>query len=200
MDARHLISLGLLFAAVPLPGPATLVDAPDIDSLIRLSDYVVHAVVTSATPEWREQAGRRYISTRVVLEIREVIKGAPPSPLVLNLIGGRIGADELVVDGLPVFHAGDEQVLFVHSEQSNMLPLVALMHGVYPVIHEARTGEGYVMRSNGQPLYDAQDVSRPMSGLGAAKPQKPGTRPLTTAAFIRQIREHAAALPLRNEN
>ena len=193
MVTRHLIRLGLLLVLLPRPVSATMVDAPDIDSLISQSDYIVRAVVRSATPEWREHAGRRYIGTKVELEIREVIKGAPPSLLVLNLIGGRIGQDELVLEGLPQFHAGDENVLFVHGEQRNMFPLVALMHGAYPVFHDASSGRDYVMRSNGQPLYSAQDVSLLMTGPAAVKQQNSLARPITAATFIRQIRERIAA-------
>ena len=200
MVTRHLLRLGLLLALFPRPISATTVDAPDIDSLISQSDYVVRAVVRSATAAWREHAGRPYIGTRVELEIREVIKGAPPSPLVLDLIGGRVGEDELIIEGLPAFHAGEEHVLFVHGEQRKMFPLVALMHGVYPVIHEAKTGEAYVLRSNGQPLFSAEDVSLPMSGPGADKLRNPAARPLTAAAFSRQIRERVTTgLPSQRE-
>lgn len=193
MVTRLLLRLGLLLALLPRPASATMVDAPDIDSLISQSDYIVRAVVQAATPEWREYAGQRYISTKVVLQIREVIKGAPPSPLVLNLIGGRIGEDELVMEGLPRFHVGDEQILFVHGEQRKMFPLVALMHGVYPIIREARSGEHYVLRSNGQALSRAEDVSQPMIAPAAGKPTDSPARSLTAAGFIRQIRERAAA-------
>ena len=110
MAIRHL-ALGPLFLALLLvPAAATTVEAPDVGTLLSQSDYVVRAVVKSATPEWREHAGRRYIGTRVELEIKEVIKGTPPSPLVINLIGGRIGPDELIVEGMPGFRAGDDRV------------------------------------------------------------------------------------------
>ena len=194
MIARRSSLLGLaLLLSVRLP--ATTVEAPDIDSLINQSDYVVRAVVRAATPEWRQSTdGRRYISTKVELEIRDVIKGAPPSPLVLDLIGGRIGQDELVLEGMPQFQVGDEHVLFVHGEQSKMYPLVALMHGVYPVMHEAKSGQDYVLRSNGRPLYSLQDVAQPMETAKAARLTNPSARPLTAAAFIAQVRARAAAL------
>ncbi|SDS52050.1 hypothetical protein [Opitutus sp. GAS368] len=193
MTARRSLFLGLAFL-LSLRLSATTVEAPDIDSLITQSDYIVRAVVTSATPEWHQTTdGRRYISTRVELEIRDVIKGAPPSPLVLDLIGGRIGQDELVLEGMPQFHAGDEQVLFVHGEQRKMFPLVALMHGVYPVMHEAKSGQDYVMRSNGRLLYSLQDVAQPMEPAMTVR-QDPSARPLTAAVFISQIRARAAAL------
>ncbi|MBI2813115.1 MAG: hypothetical protein HYX71_02380 [Opitutae bacterium] len=193
MLTRHLLRLGLLLVLLPRPAIATMVDAPDIDSLISQSDYIVRAVVKAATPEWREHAGRRYISTKVELEIREVIKGAPPARLVLDLIGGRIGEEELVVEGLPRFGVGDDQILFVHGEQRKMFPLVALMHGVYPVFRDAKTGQDYVMRSNGRPLYSAQDVSLPMTTPTAAQQQNSAARPMTAATFARQIRNRIAA-------
>src|SRR4051794_27414325 len=100
-----LTGLLLLFS---LRAPATTVEPPDVDSLIAQSDYVVRAVVKSVTAEWKENGSHRYIGSRVVLELREIIKGAPPSPLVLDLIGGRVGADELRIEGMPEFHVGDE--------------------------------------------------------------------------------------------
>lgn len=201
MNACRFLLTGLAWGLVlPALLPATTVDAPDIDALIRQSDYVVRAVVKSATAEWREHAGQRYIGTRVELEIREVVKGAPPSPLVIDLIGGRVGEDELAIQGMPKFHAGDENVLFVHGENRRMLPLVAMMHGVYPIVREAGSGEAYVLRSNGLPLYSAQDVSLPMDRPSAVKQQNPSARPLTAGAFIRQIRDRVTpAQPTNRE-
>jgi hypothetical protein len=189
--------VGLLLLVLRLP--ATSVQPPELDSLVRQSDYVVRAVVKSATPEWRENAGRRYISTRVELEVREVIKGSPPVPLVLDLMGGRIGEDEMVVTGMPRFQVGDESVLFVHGKQRKMLPLVALMHGVYPVVRETRTGQDYVLRSNGQPLYSAQEVALPMDQASTFKRQNPQARPLTAGAFATQIRQRAVDQPTQRE-
>lgn len=183
------LALGLML--LPAHLAATTVEPPDLDSLISQADYVVRAVVKAATPEWRENAGRRYISTRVELEVREVIKGAPPSPLVIDLVGGRIGEDELVVEGMPRFYAGDENVLFVHGQQRKMMPLVALMHGVYPVVREPKSGLDYVLRSNGQPLYSAQDVSLPMSQESSVKRQNPQARALTAGSFITQLKQRA---------
>ena len=191
MNARRylLIGLALGLPLLPLRLPATTVEAPDIDSLISQSDYVVRAVVKSATAGWREHAGRRYIGTRVELEIREVVKGTPPSPLVLELIGGRVGEDELVVQGMPRFHVGEENVLFIHGEQRKMFPLVALMHGVYPILREAKSGAEYVLRSNGLPLYSVQDVALPMNRSNTITQQNPSARPLSAGAFIAQIRQ-----------
>jgi hypothetical protein len=182
--------VGLLSLVLRLP--ATSVQPPALDSLVGQSDYVVRAVVKSATSAWRENAGRRYISTRVELDVREVIKGMPPSPLVLDLVGGRVGDDELRIEGMPRFHVGDENVLFVHGKERKMMPLVALMHGVYPIVRETKTGQDYVLRSNGEPPYSAQEVSLPMDQPSTVKRQNPQARPLTAGAFATQIRQRAS--------
>jgi len=193
MNARRYLLAGLAMGLSFLPRlPATTVEAPDFDSLISQSDYVVRAVVKSATAEWREHAGQLYIGTRVELEVREVIKGVPPSPLVLDLIGGRIGEDELAIQGMPKFQVGDENVLFVHGENRKMLPLVAMMHGVYPILRQATSGQEYVLRSNGLPLYSTKDVSLPMNQISAVQRRNPAARPLTATAFIRQIRDRVS--------
>lgn len=193
---RYLLTgLALGLALLPSRLPATTVEAPDIDSLISQSDYVVRAVVKTATAEWKEHDGQPYIGTRVELAVREVIKGAPPTPLVLDLIGGRIGQDKLAIQGMPEFQVGDESILFVHGEQRKVYPLVALMHGVYPIQRETPSGEAYVLRSNGLPLYSTKDVALPMNRLSSVKQQNPAARPLTASAFIRQIREKVALSP-----
>lgn len=195
MAIRHLPLGLLLLPLLLLPAAGTTVEAPDVGTLLSQSDYVVRAVVKSATPEWREHTGRRYIGTRVELDIKEIIKGTPPSPLVINLLGGRIGADELIIEGMPGFRAGDDRVLFVHGEERQMFPLVALMHGVYPIIHDAQSGQDYVLRSNGRPLYSAEDVSLPMDRRSQTQLRPPGTRPLTVSAFISQLRARTGATP-----
>jgi hypothetical protein len=193
MRIRRLFLTGLAGGFLSLIAPllATTVEPPSLDSLIGQSDYVVRAVVKSTTPEWREHEGRRYIRTAVELDVREVIKGAPPSPLVLDLIGGKIGDDELVVEGMPRLQVGEEHVLFVHGKQRRMMPLVALMHGIYPVMHDTKSGQRYALRSNGMPLYSAQDVSLPLTEVSSIKRQNPQARPLTVGAFISQIRQRA---------
>jgi hypothetical protein len=199
MRLRRLLPAGLIAGCffLTLRLSATSVQPPELDSLVRQSDYVVRAVVKSITPEWRVHAGSRYISSRVELEVREIIKGTPPAPLVLDLTGGKIGDDELIIQGMPRFEVGDERVLFVHGKHRKMMPIVALMHGIYPIVRDSRTGQDHVLRSNGQPLYSAQEVALPMDQSSAVKRQNPQARPLSAAAFASHIRQRAATPPQR---
>jgi len=177
---------------------ATTVIAPDFDSLVGQADFVVRAVVKTVHSEWRDNPanpGERYIATRVELDVKEAVKGTPPSPLVLQMVGGRVGDDELVVEGAPRFKPGEESILFIRGNGRVFSPVVALMHGAYPVRRDARTGRAEVLRSDGRPLYRARDVEMPLGARSPMLTANPDARPLTTAEFsarIRQSVEHAA--------
>lgn len=187
------VALALAVCLTPHHARATIVVAPDFDSLVKQADYVVRAVVKSKTAEWRNNAHGRHIITKVTLDVREVIKGLPPSPLVLEMLGGRIGSEELVVEGAPSFIVGEEEILFIHGNGRQFIPLVAIMYGMYPVSLDAASGQRLVHRSNGSPLYDVKDVSVPMTAANALGIGAP--RPLTSAEFAVKVRASMAQRP-----
>ena len=198
---RTWATLALALGLLPLLTRATIVVAPDFDSLVKQADYVVRAVVNSKTSEWRTDTHGRHIITKVTLDVREVIKGGPPTPLVLEMLGGRIGQDEMRVEGTPDFIVGEEEILFVHGNGRQFFPLVALMYGMYPVSLDTASGQRFVHRSNGSPLYDVKDVSLPMTAANALG--KGAARPLTATEFATRIRSSAAthqAPPPANAN
>lgn len=190
---RLFAGLILSLALLPLRSHATSVEAPAFNALVDQSDYIVRAVAKSVTPEWRENAGRRYIVTKVELEVIETLRGTPPSPLVLEMVGGRIGEQELIVEGAPRFYVGDENILFVHGNGRLVSPLVAIMHGLYPVMRDAQSGQEYVLRSNGMPLYSEQDVALPMTKLSALKQQNPSAKPMSATSFALLVRNNVTA-------
>lgn len=177
---------------------ATTVIAPDFDRMVGSSDYIVRAVVKSVTSQWRDnpdQPGQRYIGTLVELDVKEVIKGAPPSPLVLDLVGGRIGDRELTIGGAPKFTVGQESILFVQGNGRQIIPLVGMSHGYYPVRRDKRTGQDQVMRSSGQLIYSEKELAQPESALGPPPARDPKARPLNSADFADRIRKSIKATP-----
>ena len=102
------------------------------------------------------------------------------------MLGGRIGTQEMVVDGAPSFIVGEEEILFVHGNGRQFNPLVSLMYGMYPVSADTASGQRIVHRSNGSPLYDVKDVSAPMTAANALG--QGAARPLTSAEFASKIR------------
>ena len=146
---------------------ATTVIPPEFDSLVQQADYVVRGTVKSVTSQWRTGGGHRQIITRVEIDVAEVIAGTPPSPLVLQMLGGRIGEDEMIVQGSPKFAVGDEHILFVRGNGVQFNPLVALMHGQYPIKKDAASGRREMSRSDGSPLRDEKEVALPMHAAHA---------------------------------
>ncbi len=181
---------------------ATTVIPPDFQQLVSQSDYIVRAVVKSVSSEMQTDGQNRHIITKVELDVREVISGTPPQPLVLEMLGGKVGNEEMVIEGAPKFKVGDEDILFVHGNGQQMNPLVALMHGRYPIKRDAATGREYVARSNGAALYDEKEVALPMSDKAPVQQAlKANVQPLSAADFVSRIRAAAnnpAHPPLQN--
>lgn len=170
---------------------ATTVIPPDFPKLVNESDYIVRAVVKSVTSEWRVNKGQRTIFTFVELDVREVITGTPPQPLVLEMLGGKVGQEEMRIAGAPKFAVGDEDILFVQGNGRNIFPLFAIMHGRYPIMKDTGSGQEYVARSNHLPLHDTAEVALPMTGGAAAKLQgmaATSSPALTPAQFVQQIK------------
>ncbi len=179
--------LGLLLS-VPLLLQGTTVIQPTFDQLVGSSDYIVRGVVRSVDSAWRENArkpGERYIGSKVTIEVHEVIKGTPPSPLVLDMVGGRVGDAQLVVEGAPKFVVGQESILFVSGNGTNFFPLTGIMHGFFPIRHDERAGRDQVMRFDGRLLYSERELDPSAATLPVTR--QPADRPLTPQAFRDRI-------------
>jgi len=203
--------LALVLAAFTASVSATTVSPPEFDSLVQQADYVVRGTVKSVASQWRTGGGHRQIISLVEIDVAEVIAGTPPSPLVLQMLGGRIGKDEMTVQGSPKFTVGDEHILFIRGNGVQFNPLVALMHGQYPVKKDDTSGRREMTRSDGIPLRDEKEVALPIHAAhdehaapgstsaspGAAQPAASAARPALTpdefASRIRASRQKAAS-------
>ena len=148
-----------------LPGGylfGTTVVPPEFTELVNGADYVVRARVVGITHEVRTVGAKSMPFTQVALEVRAVISGEPPLPLVLTLLGGPIDGTELVISGAPRFAVGDEDILFIADNGRSIFPLYGMMHGRYPIRRDASSGREYVTRVNGEPLDDTSRVSLPL--------------------------------------
>lgn len=172
--------------------PATTVIPPDFNQLVNDSDYIIRAVVKSVDSEYQTtSSGGKKIVTKVALDVKEVIAGTPPENVVLEILGGRVGDERMVVEGAPTFKVGDEDILFVRGNGHTIVPLVAMMHGRYPILREAATGRRYMARDNKQPLTDTAEISQPISNAHAAATKAPAnvaSQALTPEDFIQRIK------------
>ncbi|MDP2139148.1 MAG: hypothetical protein Q8J74_14955 [Candidatus Didemnitutus sp.] len=192
LRCRVFRGLFLLLIALALTAQtrATTVSPPEFPDLVNQSDYIVRAVVKSVSSEY-ERPGSRKIVTWVELQVSEVIAGTPPQPLVLRVMGGKVGDREMILEGAPEFKVGDENILFVQGNGQQIYPLVGMMHGVYPIKREEASGREFVTRSNWVPLQDIAEVALPMTSGGVAELQSKkisSAQALTPAEFAQRIR------------
>ena len=168
------LSRGLLIAGLCLgaqSGRATTVLPPDFSELVNESDYIVHAVVKSVDAQVQVTANGRKIYTYVELQVTEVVAGQPPNPLILRVLGGRVGQEEMILQGAPKFTVGQEGIFFVQGNGRQIFPLVRIMHGLYPIQTEPGTKRKFISRSNRVPLQSTAQVALPMAEGSAAQLQ-----------------------------
>jgi hypothetical protein len=183
---------------------ATTVNPPEFPELVNQSDYIVRAVVTSVSSDYASPGSRKIVS-QVALEVKEVIAGKPPSPLVLRVVGGRVGDREMAIAGVPKFVVGEESILFVQGNGRQIYPLVRMAHGRYPILREAGSGREHMIRSDGAALRNVSEVSRPIHIVGKKPVQvdaaaaQAAVQALTPEDFIRQIRANVTAPHLREK-
>ena len=160
---RVLLCFGLLLVALGASTlRATSVVPPEFEELVRESDYVVRGRITEVDSAWEERGQSRVIVTHVQVEVLEVIAGEPPTPLVLTMLGGKVGEKAMVLEGAPTFTVGEEDILFVQGNGRQVSPLTRMMHGRYRVMKDTATGRAYVSRNNREPLTQTSEVAQPL--------------------------------------
>tara|TARA_R110002167_G_scaffold282461_1_gene487711 strand:+ start:37 stop:672 length:636 start_codon:yes stop_codon:yes gene_type:complete len=192
----------LIFTLVALSTPglrATSVLPPEFEELVQESDFVVRGRVTAVESAWQVTGKSRVIVTKVSVEVLELIAGEAPSPLVLTMLGGKVGEQEMVVEGAPRFAVGEEDILFVQGNGRQVSPLTRMMHGRYRVEKDAATGRSYVARNNGDPLTETSEVAPLTHAPDEAAIEAPAariSRALTPEDFVRRIRAVKPASPV----
>lgn len=190
------LAVGAGLAALLLVAPlvrGTTVQPPEFEQLVGGADYVVHAVVTAVNVEQAPEARGR-IFTHVEFAVREPVAGAVPARVVLRFRGGRIGREALVIQGMPEFRVGDEEILFVKANGRSVCPLVGMMHGRYRVAVEPATGRRYVQRDDGLPLRSTGDVALPHGQIALDDTSRAAAvrMALSPEEFMQRIRVKAA--------
>jgi hypothetical protein len=181
------MGIGFLLSAV---AHATTVKPPEFGDLVNQADYIVRAVVKSVVSDYAHP-GSHKILTWVELDVREIVAGTPPKPLVLRLLGGKVGDTEMIIEGAPQFKVGDDDIFFVRGNGHEMYPLVAMMHGIYPIKRLIANGPEFVTRSNAMPLHSTSETSLPLEHGVEVKAQhldRTSAQGLSPDLFIAKIR------------
>jgi hypothetical protein len=184
----RLLTLSLSLLIIP-HAVATTVIAPTFTELVAQSESVLWGEVTAINSELVTQGNSRAIFTRVTVTVREQIIGTNPTTVTLEFLGGTVGELTMVVDGMPRFAVGQNDILFVQNNGRQICPLVGMAHGRYSIVRDPLTGTDQITRDNGATLTNVAQVSHPLTkGTLTDTLQRLGGTPLTPAAFIAEIR------------
>ncbi len=121
-----------------------LCDCAAATSLARLSvEQMTVAASTIArgrciASESRWEKGE--IWTISTIEIEDVWKGAAPNRISVRLIGGRSGHILSTVAGVPLFHPGEEVILFLEPDRSGGLTVTGWVEGTFRIGRDPHSG------------------------------------------------------------
>jgi hypothetical protein len=179
MRIRFLLLVAILALFVFRPARATTLLRLSLNQLTQASSAIVRGHVLSQESRWNTAHTR--IVTLTTIAVAETLKGAPPSTLVVEQLGGTVGNIRLHVSGTVHFHPDTDYLLFLEpagTDTSKFL-VVGMMQGAYRVYRDATTQEERVIRPlagfyGGAPGGGAPRVSEETMPLGAFRQQVAG--------------------------
>jgi len=164
---------------------STSVVAPTFDELVARAENVFVGRVVAQRSTWMDSRAGRAIVTDVTFAIERTIKGPVYAERSLEFLGGTVGDDTLRVSGMPEFHTGDRNVLFVSDSGRPVSPLVGFMYGRFPIVRDARTGIEMVRTHDGRPLASVDEVGNRSAPASVAPLRTLGLEEFLDAVAVR---------------
>ncbi len=117
------------------------------------AERIVEARVGTMETRWQGQL----LVTDVTLQPQKNLKGGGSEPFFITIPGGTIGSTTLHVSKAPVFHTGEDVVLFLR--QNDWCPVLGWEKGKLTVVN------GAISELSGMPLELLEaDIAREMKG------------------------------------
>jgi hypothetical protein len=177
--ANYLLAVaGIFLSAASVT--ATTVIPPTFDQLVDQAEIIFHGNVTKVNAQWVGEGAERHIVSYITFKVKEALKGAPGQTYTIRMFGGTVAGETMAVADAPTFKEGDEDILFVENNGSQVVPLVGIMHGRFHVRRDD-SGSEVVTTNEEEPLRNVARLGRPLT---ASYPE--GI--LTPAAFKASIR------------
>lgn len=133
---RLLATLTWLICAAQLV-TATTVVPPTFDALVAEADAVFEGEVVDVRSQTVTNGANEVITTQVSFRVAKTHKGNPGPVAVLEFLGGTVGNRTFVVDGVPQFAVGDQDILFVNQHERLISPVVGMHYGRFKIARGA---------------------------------------------------------------
>jgi hypothetical protein len=150
MKRRFIVLSTLALLTVSTAAFPTTVIPPTFEELVDSATTIFVGETISRRSERFDTRESAMIVTLVTFSVIEAIKGAPGTQMHLEFMGGTVGEETLVVNGVPQFNVGDRDVVFVGNAGNTVSPLIGLAHGRFRVAKDDRTGRESVRTYDGR--------------------------------------------------
>jgi hypothetical protein len=143
-----------------------------LEAMAVRADQIFTGEVVGVTSQLN--ARRTGIHTFVTIEVDEYLKGGRRSLLTLRFLGGEAEGYRLVVPGSPVFHIGEEVLVFSDGGAGRIPGVLGMAAGKFTLSRDPASGEQRLRRSlagltvegaDGAPLDPAAAVSADPASL-----------------------------------
>ena len=178
---RLLLIACVLFGTV---ARATVLVPSEFREVVQGSELIAYGRVVDVRPQWTDNRTR--IDTVITLEVASWLKGGSEGTIIFKVPGGEMGRYRSVIVGAPTFQSGDEAVLFLKSDGSDLPIVFGLNQGVFRVRIDPDTGRRVVV----PPVVMASANATEVVKRGAAN-----RRPVSLDEFGAQVRAAMAPLP-----
>jgi len=138
---------------------ATTVIPPTFEQLVDQAQEIFQGSVTKVDSQWIGEGGDRHIVSYITFEVKDALKGAPGKTYTMRAFGGTIDGETMMIGDGPKFEVGDEDILFVENNGTQVVPLVGLMHGQFHVRRD-QSGKAMVTTNEDKPLRNVTRLGR----------------------------------------
>jgi len=185
MKIRHSFLLGVAaIVGAAISASATTVVPPTFEQLVDQAQVIFHGTVSKVNSQWIGEGAERRIVTYVTFNVKESLKGSAGKSYTIRTFGGTVDGETMMIGDAPTFDVGDDQILFVENNGSQVVPLVGLMHGQFRV-RKDDSGREMVTTNKNEPVRDVEQLGKGAAAESAA--------PLTPAAFKSAIQTRLTA-------
>jgi hypothetical protein len=130
----RICALALCTLLISSTASATTIVKLDLPQLVRESDSIVQGRIDNVYSQWDAQL--KVIFTYVSVHIDDPLKGQPRQSVLIRQLGGKVGALNMSIPGMPRFNNGDEVIVFLKGNPEGTYHVVGLNQGKYEVIDD----------------------------------------------------------------
>lgn len=148
----------MLFCGLATAAASVTVVPPTFDDLVARAETIFVGRVVDVRSSAVSSPDGRSIVTDVTFAVERTLKGADLAQRSLEFLGGTVGEDTLRVIGMPEFHVGDRDVLFVAERGRPASPIVGFMYGRFRIVPDPRTRVDTIRTHDGRSLGSLDEI------------------------------------------